>query len=475
MLPHSIRGIRPLVLAALVAAAVSFAPTAAAIAIFHVDSTADSPDARTDGRCADSSGRCTLRAAVDEANHVARTWNDKTVIWVPTGYYGVKKRLVIHGTVDIYGHGPNATTIIGPGEDDWLFELSSSAGLHLLDLKAEDATIVSQGDLMLGNTTLVRSGGIFNYGMLSGSRCRFENGTDTALVNVGFANLTDCSFLNNGTSRSWGGAILNGGKLFASFTLFYANVGDKGGAIRNLGSFEVTDCQFLANVAYGAGGAIHSEGAGESMIRKSSIDDNSSHGVGGGISVAGALDVENTSILGNLARSDGGGIWSEGDGLRLASVTVAGNVAGYGGGSNAFGGGLYVEGGESAVRAVDSIVALNEIFVESIGLGPDCVGVVDSAGYNLLGIDEGCRWQGGADDLLGTAGRPLDPLLDDIDAGPNATRFRRPLAGSPAVDSGDPAGCRDWAGKSLGDDQIGGKRDQGSACDRGAIERPFHG
>lgn len=474
MLPHSIRGIRPLVLAALVAAAVSFAPTTAAIAIFDVDSTADTPDARTDGHCADSSGRCTLRAAVDESNHVARMWNDKTIIRVPTGHYGVKKRLVFHGTVDIYGQGPHATTIIGPG-DDWLFELSSSAGLHLMDLKAEDATIVNEGGLMLSNTVLVRSGGIFNYGLFSGSRCRFESATDTALVNVGFANLTDCSFLNNGTSRSWGGAILNGGELFASFTLFYANVGEKGGAIQNLGSFEVTDCQFLGNVAYAAGGAIHSEGAGRSIVRNSSVDDNWSHGVGGGLSVAGALDVENTSVLGNSARADGGGLWSGGDGLRLASVTVAGNVAGYGGGSNAFGGGLYVEGGESAVRAVDSIVALNEIFVESFGLGPDCVGVVESAGYNLIGIDEGCRWQGGAGDLLGTAGKPLDPLLDALDVGSNGTRFRRPLAGSPAVDSGDPAGCRDWEGNLLGDDQIGGKRHQGSACDRGAIERPFHG
>lgn len=472
---HSIRGIRPLVLAALVAAAVSFAPTAAAIATFDVDSTADTPDARTDGRCADSSGRCTLRAAVDEANHVARTWNDKTIIRVPAGYYGVKKRLVVHGTVDLYGHGPSVTTIIGPGEDDWLFELSSGAGLHLLDLKVEDATIVNQGGLRLSNTALVRSRGIFNYGSFTGSRCRFESGVDTALVNVGFANLTDCSFLNNGTSRSWGGAILNGGELFASFTLFYANVGEKGGAIQNLGSFEVTDCQFLANVAHEAGGAIHSEGAGRSMVRNSSIDENTSQGVGGGLAVAGTLDLENTSILGNLARSDGGGIWSKGDGLRLASVTVAGNVAGYGGGSNAFGGGLYVDGGESAVRAVDSIVALNEIFVESIGLGPDCVGIVDSAGYNLLGIDEGCRWQGGADDLLGTAAKPLDPLLDNLDIGSNATRFRRPLAGSPAVDSGDPAGCRDWEGRLLGDDQIGGKRHQGPACDRGAIERPFQG
>ena len=39
---------------------------------FTVDSTADSHDATPgDGTCADSSGRCTLRAAIEEANAAA--------------------------------------------------------------------------------------------------------------------------------------------------------------------------------------------------------------------------------------------------------------------------------------------------------------------------------------------------------------------------------------------------------------------
>ena len=44
------------------------------------------------------------------------------------------------------------------------------------------------------------------------------------------------------------------------------------------------------------------------------------------------------------------------------------------------------------------------------------------------------------------------------------------MPGSPAIDAGNPSGCRDFAGELITTDQRGVARPQGAACDIGAYE-----
>src|SRR5215469_14792431 len=90
------------------------APVAAATVTFTVTSTADSHDAHPgNGKCADSAGRCTLRAAVEAAN--AEPAGTSVAIKVPSGQY-----LLTLGSLDLTGNtigirGAGSGAIAGTG------------------------------------------------------------------------------------------------------------------------------------------------------------------------------------------------------------------------------------------------------------------------------------------------------------------------------------------------------------------------
>ena len=83
-----------------------FGVAAAASRTFTVDTTADSHDAHPgDGACTDSSGRCSLRAAIEEANAEAR--GSLVTIDVPAGTYKLKLGMlsITRNAVSIDGSG----------------------------------------------------------------------------------------------------------------------------------------------------------------------------------------------------------------------------------------------------------------------------------------------------------------------------------------------------------------------------------
>src|SRR6185503_14794717 len=180
---------------------------------------------------------------------------------------------------------------------------------------------------------------------------------------------------------------------------------------------------------------------------------------------------------------DGGAIleWSD-----LANVTITRNSAGRAGG------GFYSTGGGSLQN---SLVAGN---VDG-GQGPDCTLFAVSLGHNLIGTTRGCSVTNGVDaepvapgDLLGPAGGPpIDPRIAPL---PGATCEPTPIGGctvapvgplpanacalapgSPAVDAGEPTGCKDFDGMPLQTDGRGRIREDGDddgevRCDMGACE-----
>jgi hypothetical protein len=153
--------------------------------------------------------------------------------------------------------------------------------------------------------------------------------------------------------------------------------------------------------------------------------------------------------------------------LMLANVTMAENTAGTGG---AFGqgGGIFLLGGVVTVR--NTLIAGNVDLVAPAT--HDCSGGLASAGFNLIEDMTGCSLSG---DTTGNRSG-LDPMLDALANYGGGTLTHALLAGSPAIQGGNPAGCLDDFGSPLTTDQRGYVRPvntfgaPGSICDIGAYE-----
>jgi hypothetical protein len=100
-------------------------------------------------------------------------------------------------------------------------------------------------------------------------------------------------------------------------------------------------------------------------------------------------------------------------------------------------------------------------------------------GYNLIGTQGGPSTGGTDCDFSGdTTGDTIgeDPLLGALGDHGGFGETHLPAAGSPAIDTGNPAGCSDENGVMLEADQRGAARpvdgdgDADARCDRGAVE-----
>jgi hypothetical protein len=154
-------------------------------------------------------------------------------------------------------------------------------------------------------------------------------------------------------------------------------------------------------------------------------------------------------LSGNSA-GHGGGVFNGGVGggilaaLSITNSTLSGNSA------DIEGGGIYSEGG--TVELINTIVAAQ-------ALGEDCHAgpAVTSFGHNL-DSDGTCN-------LTAIGDIPnVDPLLGPLQLNePGSTETHALLPGSPAIDAGDDSACPST-------DQRGVPRPQGSRCDIGAYE-----
>ena len=282
--------------------------------------------------------------------------------------------------------------------------------------------------------------GIQNNGTTTATNCTFSGnagGTGGAVYNDLGQSLTiaGCTFSGN-TATVRGGAVYNNGILTLTDSTFAGNTvqgGGKGGALDNEFQADVTGCTFSGNTA-AAGGH------------------------GGAIYTGATLTLANSTITGNTAAAggDGGGIYNDSDDLTVLDCTISGNTA------DGSGGGMFLNGDATATN---TIVAGNS--------GGNCSSFsVTDGGHN---IDDGttCGFAGGG--CTATPGTSLcqtDPGLDPAGLADNGgpTQTIALLAGSPAIDDGDPDVCA--APPVSGVDQRGVVRPQppGGGCDVGAFE-----
>ncbi|MEJ5223542.1 MAG: sortase [Anaerolineales bacterium] len=277
----------------------------------------------------------------------------------------------------------------------------------------------------------------------------------------------------NGDSHGGGAIFANGGTIEITDSLFENNLGNGngGGAIASTGDFfspEVTVIRstFRNNQTagdFGNGGAINANG--NLTVQASTFSGNQANGSitfgygnGGGISIInGDLLVENATFSANRANGDGGGVYYRADSsATFNNVTVTANSADAGGGIYSTGDGT---GNDAMLN--NSLLAGN-----SASTGPDCFGYMDSfAGHNLIQTASGCPLMGTTTgNILGQ-----NPLLGPLANNGGTTFTHALLAGSPAIDAGDPgASCMPTDQRGVA--RFDGNYDSIVRCDIGAYE-----
>jgi hypothetical protein len=260
-------------------------------------------------------------------------------------------------------------------------------------------------------------GGIYNSGTLTVSHCTLENNTayGGGIDNVGMLTVSDSIIRDNHLSAPWsteGGGIRNdkGGDAEVVSCTIVGNAANYGGGIMNRGTLTVETSTINGNIAYYSGGAINADGA--TTIISCTIEGNTAEGYeGGGIQnfrdtggTAGPLSIVSSTIAGNSAGNNGGGIMTR-EPIALTNTIVAGN------------------------------------FASGIAWDTDGIGEVvqPSSTNNLIGVDTGLSGisNGTNGNLVGTAANPIDPRLGPLQDNGGPTMTMALLPGSPARDAGN--------------------------------------
>jgi predicted outer membrane repeat protein len=221
------------------------------------------------------------------------------------------------------------------------------------------------------------------------------------------------------------------------------------GATLNLSESTVTD-----NSATDSGGGIDTDG--NLYVDSSTIEDNTvsgDNGIGGGIDDFGStVSITSTTIAGNFAENDGGGLYAGND-ITLLNDTFSLNETLGDGTANDV-------GFDSDVDVATTNTIFDDGLFEGTNNGnPECDrGELDSQGGNISD-DDSCGL-GAANDVQDSDEIALGPVQDN--GGPTDTAA--PDAGSAAIDGGlDSPDC-------AATDQRGVRRPQGPHCDIGAFE-----
>jgi parallel beta-helix repeat protein len=235
--------------------------------------------------------------------------------------------------------------------------------------------------------------------------------------------------VNSNVSDNDHGGIRNdtsGGSASATIVSTTVSGNSAGGvltsAFEGFAGVTITNSTISGNSTYGgikAAGSFFLSAANLS-VANSTISGNSAGDSGGGIyaSAVGDCSIVNSTISDNSAGTSGGGIYNSASALHVANSTITGNSAGSGGG-------IYNDG----------LVDVSNTILNAGGSGENIFnngGTVTSNGYNLSS-DDGGGYLNGPGDQINT-----DPLLGPLQDNGGPTFTHALLAGSPAIDAGDP-------------------------------------
>jgi hypothetical protein len=335
-------------------------------AVFAVNDNGDDGDAIPgDGNCRTTSGqnRCTLRAAIEEAN----AYKGKDIIQIPPMTILLVTMLTITEDLSIVGAGKD-NTIIDGNHATRGFYFRPRTGTHSLShLTIRNTRVTRETDPIIQPLRNGNGGGILNESDLTLTEVQVVNGE--ALQGGGIYNMlafTDAdqtlvipsltlqSVLimdNTGTSQVFGdggGGLFNGSLLSGVGVTLKGNRAVQGGGLYNNSYYSVSLSQFEIsnNIAKFGGGFFNDLGprTGSITLNQGVIRDNTaeccspwtgdSTGGGGIYNNDGAMALNQVSLINNASTSSGGyggGLYNWKN-MTIENSTLQGNKAAYGAG-----------------------------------------------------------------------------------------------------------------------------------------------
>ncbi len=390
---------------------------------------------------------CTSSLACKTIRHAISIAANGSTIRIAAGHY--YENLTI-GTSE--GAFLVRLTLEGDGTSNTIID---GSGRGTVITVATLASVTISG-VAIENGRAQNGGGITNHGILLLQKSLVSKNTGGGIFNTGRLTVMDSSVKRNSTLGS-GGGVLNIGTLTVIRSTIAGNTaGTLGGGIVNTRILTVRQSTIADNRAGTYGGGIDTESDSPVILVNSTIAENSSNLDGGGIVAAGLSDL--------------------GAGVSLYNVTIALNEANTGL-IGASGGGLAVYH-PSFVVLHNTILSSNLVarkgfpYISFNDCEVKAFSSIFSFGYNLVSTTSGCAYFNGTGDQLGKAAL-LGPLQGN--GGPTQTMALQ--LGSPAIDNGNPTGCKDQLGNLLTNDQRGDPRphegdgDGDNRCDIGAYEK----
>ncbi len=477
---------------------------------FVVNSTGDTDDGACDPLGQGTGNQdCTLREAIAAANLIgtgAVVTFDRTV-FSPSS----PQTITLASTLPVI---ITPTSIVGPGASQ--LTVSGAGRVRVFQVNASRSASIAELTIANGNALNAgtgEGGGILNEGngLLTVSRCVLADNLATTGGGIysaaGELTVTDSTIETNSASDGGGVYIAAYARAAISLTLFRdnfatggrggaiatssgatatilkclveKNAGDLGGGVANSGgTMMLIDSTFAGNSAAQSGGAVYQDAvpafssAGLSVTR-CTLHGNSAADGGGIYSGYVSLDLSDSTLSGNAASNFGGGVFQQSGTASVLNSTVTENTA-------AKGGGLYSAG--LAMRVGNSIVASNTASSSVSNPGRDLFGSFVTQGYNLIGVRDGAAYgiaNDGSFDQVGSIAAPINPALGPLQDNGGPTTTHALLAGSRAIDRGNPAvvapdqrGYLRTAGTDIGAFEFNGSAPPPQLV--GAVSRKIH-
>lgn len=262
------------------------------VADFLVDSYEEGTDATPgDGFCATSAGRCTLRAAVMEANVLP----GKQTIALP-------RTLVM---LNVYPPTTLAPTVEPAPEDEGVKgDLDIKGDTEIIGLGA-DATVLhaNNGDRVI----------------------EVHSGATVTLRDVGLTGGKSINLEPGGGLRNRGGTIT---LLRVDVSSNYA--GEGGGIANSAGTVRLVDSSVTGNstIEGGSGGGISNEAT--LVLENVTVSGNVAGGGGGILAQGGNATLTNVTVVNNQATNAGGGLNSSPQAITMNNTILANNMAEFG-------------------------------------------------------------------------------------------------------------------------------------------------
>jgi hypothetical protein len=395
-------------------------------------------------------GQCSLVEAIVNANNDAATHPDcaagsgaDTIVLPPNAYLMLSNPYVARYST------PFGTTFSGPP----------------LGLPSITSRITIEGN----GATIHRDGNAPAFGLMQ-VRGNFNPGGPPSPGNLTLERVT----LSGGS-----GGLSNSGTASIKNSIISGNAGR--GVSNGYGTLTIANSTISDNTGGGA------SNGGILTIENSTISGNTTNYGGGGVSnYGGTVAITNSTISNNTAKSSGGGIsnalgYYGGGSLTITNSTISGNRADRGGGvynaqrcfNNPFTGQTFCN--SAALTLNRSLIAGNKAaFGAEIDNQSNSI---TANNFNLFGANGNAGVTGftpGPTDVVPGVG--LAQILKSLKLNGGPTQTHALVAGSPAIDAGDPGGCRNSQGVLLQTDQRGfprnvdGNSDGTARCDIGAVE-----